>query len=156
MRDSIKIDNHNLVLPLWKLMEMLSEDDKLEVADYISCENSVIKNVADQIVEGYTESGSYGSKGYDPITKYPSPLEKARRQVANNASEVARYEIDRLTSYIEMQKEYLTDQYRHKAENEQLRWRVKILVDLLTQAKELIPNFGDNNELIECIDGVLR
>ena len=72
-----------------------------EIVERLACDDAVIRHVADQILDGYTESGSYGSTcciaGDEPYT----PLDKARARVVAGAGEVARREIERLRAELE-------------------------------------------------------
>lgn len=91
------------------LLEHLSPEAKIDFIDRLSCENAIIRHVADQIFEGATEFRSCGGDyetGPEPTTE----LGKARREVWKNADRLSLEEIDRLQRQLkyaqEKEKEY--------------------------------------------------
>ena len=91
----ITLSSGKLCIGLYELMDLMSADDKRKLADTLSCEDSIIEDVASQILDGWTEAGSHGAKGGgEPDPHYP--LGKARREVALRAGDVARQEIEDL------------------------------------------------------------
>ena len=104
------------------LLSAMSEDQKLGLMERLSCEEVVIKHVADQIFDGLTENGFSGSfmSGSPSLT---SALMEAKRRVANESGEVAEREILMLQQRYE-QSDYLYKRYMdayfnllHYAEN---------------------------------------
>jgi hypothetical protein len=89
-----------VTLDLRDILEKLGPDEVEEIADYLSCNDKIIKNVADQIVEGMTSMGSYGSISHTP-EKPSTPLDKAVRQVAEASSDIAKGEIGAMSSRLE-------------------------------------------------------
>ena len=93
----LKVTNY-LTLELTEpreLIELVSEEDKIDFFQSLACEDVVIKYVSDQIIHGCTDDGYHGSTGcvaHDPST----PLDIATRYVAKNANDVARKQISSL------------------------------------------------------------
>ena len=87
-----------------------------EIVERLACDDAVIRYVADQILNGYTESGSHGSTccsaGDEPYT----PLDQARARVVTGADEVARREIDRLRAELQAVRGYYEQARKRDAE----------------------------------------
>ena len=94
-KGKMEIDTNELLLNL-------DEDNLIKLADTLSCQDLVIKNVSDQIIDGCTDVGSSGSEGVDSI--HFTPLENARRRVAMKAGDVAKREIETLQRRLESAK----------------------------------------------------
>lgn len=78
-----------------ELVELMSEDDKVEFMQSLSCHDSVINYVAQQIINGCTDDGFHG--GVTSVSANPStPLQNAQREVAKNSGDIARKEIESL------------------------------------------------------------
>ena len=86
-----------------ELLELMSEDDKVEFMQSLSCHDSVIKHVADQIIHGCTEDGFHGSIAM--VDDNPSTeLQKAQREIAMSLSDIARMEIYELVCAVKHHK----------------------------------------------------
>lgn len=78
-----------------ELIELMTEDDKLHFFQSLSCHDSVLENVAEQIINGVTEFGYHGSKG--GVKAEPSAsLDKAIRDVCLSIGSIQTKEIKRL------------------------------------------------------------
>ena len=84
------------------LVQLMTDEDKVDLITSLSCHDAVIDHVAQQIAFGMTEDGSFGSITYSDTPS--TPLDKARRLVAENSSDVAKKEIAKLVDLIESQK----------------------------------------------------
>ena len=78
------------------LLDQLSADDKRSLADHLACENCIIDDVAAQIISGWTEAGSHGSRFATAVPEPTTGLAKACRDVAKASGEVARKQIEEL------------------------------------------------------------
>lgn len=98
-----------------ELIELMSDDEKLELIESLSCHEAVIKHVADQLIHGCTENGHSGSYCY---TETPSTaMQIAVRELIENINTLACDEIKRLEKMVKKEKEntsYWVDMY-HKA-----------------------------------------
>lgn len=81
-----------------ELIELINDEDKIDFMQSLACEGIIIKHVADQIIDGCTEDGYYGSKSCGTEHNPSTPLDIAIRKVAKLSSEVARKEIEALES----------------------------------------------------------
>lgn len=81
-----------LSVNLYDVFESLSPEELIELVDSLACTDAVIKHVADQIIDGWTELGSHGGKSAGNHTAYGA-LDEAIRRVAEASGEVAKKEI---------------------------------------------------------------
>lgn len=93
---NITYDNGYLKVDIYDICRGLPKEDKLKIVECLACDDDLIKHVTDQIVDGMTENGYYGSS-YCTVSPEPYlPLDAARRKIAKGSSEVAKNEIERL------------------------------------------------------------
>lgn len=85
----------NLKINIFDILDNTDDDAKLEFIESLSCRESVIKHVVDQILNGQTENGFCGFKSL--TESYPrDQIDKARREISKRSSEIAKEEIKRL------------------------------------------------------------
>jgi hypothetical protein len=102
---NVEIDKKGkLEIDLWALFQSISDESKLILIESLSCEDAIIKHVADQIVDGFTENVYSGSSGYGEI-EHLSPLDEARRKVAKGAGELSNKIIAELEWRVKREKE---------------------------------------------------
>lgn len=95
-----------------ELLELMSEDDKLHFMQSLSSHEIIIKHVADQIINGYTEDGYSGS--YSGVESQPhTALQTAVRDISINSDEIARKEIEILQKALAAA-EIARDEYSNK------------------------------------------
>jgi len=102
-------DNGLLSLDVFHLIHELPEARHVELAESISCSNAIITHVMDQALEGCTENGFSGSWS----TSYNAPLQKYRMQIAKQATNVAKKQIEELERRLEAM-EKSRDEYSDK------------------------------------------
>lgn len=95
---NITYNDGKLSIELTRLLEHIPTEDKLELIEELACEDDIIKHVADQIVEGFTENDNRGSRSYPPYpyTQHSCPLDVAIRRIAKAANDIAKQEIEQL------------------------------------------------------------
>ena len=86
-----------LTVDVFQLIHDLPADRHLELAESLSCSDTVINHVMDQVLEGYTENGFCGSWS----TCYDEPLQKYRQRIAEHSSDTAAKEIEILKQRLE-------------------------------------------------------
>lgn len=96
----ITFDAGKITLDLRDILEKLEVNDVEEIADYLSCNDNVFKNVADQIIHGMTNMGSHGGVSFTP-EKPSTPLDKAIRRVAEASGDIAKEEIETMSRRLE-------------------------------------------------------
>lgn len=86
-------DKRQIVIELSWLLSALTDEQKRELADSLACEDSIIKDVAAQLLTGWTERSSHGARSCGTDAEPTTPLDRARRELANRADSVAKDEI---------------------------------------------------------------
>jgi hypothetical protein len=89
---SIKIENNNLCLPLHLLLDALDAEAYQDIIKNLACEDEIIQRVTDQILTGWTDD-YHGARGCGANVEPHTPLDKARRRVAELADDVAKAEL---------------------------------------------------------------
>ena len=113
-------DKGQIIFDLQDFLERMDGGIKRDLVKTLGCQSSVIKDVADQIVDGMTEDGSYGPKS---CTIYSDPrdgLDYAIRRIAKASSEVAKTEIERLETQLkklEIENQRLRDELYARSRN---------------------------------------
>jgi len=103
--------------------------------DLLSCQDRVLRNVCDQIISGWTE---FGSHGYTDVFTGPepeSPINKARRYLAANQSDIVKKEIEDLQYTIAYEREH---NGKLEEQNHELSHRI-------IQYKDIIMRIEDEN-----------
>ena len=75
-----------------ELIELISDDDKVNFMQSLACDDIIIKHVTDQLLHGCTEDGYYGSKECNEAEP-STPLDIAKRAIAKSYSKFASDEI---------------------------------------------------------------
>lgn len=105
----VKYEKGELRFNFWEVVAELTDAEKLELAEVVACDDSVIKFVAQQILDGWTENGSFGGKFCTAHADPGHGLDWACRQVALRAEEVARKEIERLQDALRFSEKKYSD-----------------------------------------------
>lgn len=111
-----------LEFDLHSLLECAKDQTKIELIESLACDDAIIKHVADQILDGWTENTFCGVSAYEQSDTPYCALDKARREIAKRSSEVAKETIESLEKTIARQKQEL-EEYRQK-EYERLNRRI--------------------------------
>ena len=85
------------------IFDNLPKDSVFELIESLSCSEVVIKHVADQLLEGWTENGYHGSicSGLTPSTQ----INAAKDKIAKGANDIATKRIAELERMVEREKE---------------------------------------------------
>ena len=116
----LKINEGKITIDAYELIDAFTGEEKLKLIECLACQDEVVKHVADQIIDGWTENGWHAGRGYSetPFTE----LDKARRFVAEHSGELASKEIKRLESLVKMKEESLSKSW---AENRKLQDEIR-------------------------------
>lgn len=81
-----------------EFLNLIPAEEKVSLIETLACSDEILKHVADQLLDGWTESGQHGGI---LCTASPDPhpgnvLDFQRRRIARGAGEVAAKEIKRL------------------------------------------------------------
>ena len=101
----VKYKQGNLVIDLHSLLDDVPQEDLEEFYESVSCNDRVIKHVADQIISKWTENGYSGLGCVDAPEQPINALDKAWREVAKRSGEVAKREIERLEAALRRKEE---------------------------------------------------
>ena len=96
------VDHGSINISIVSLLEELTPEERFELADALACDDAVFRNVADQIINGWTEMGSHGGKMGGQAEPH-TPLDKAIRAVAIGSGAVAKKEIEDMTTTMRRQ-----------------------------------------------------
>lgn len=109
-------------MPLSDLLRQCSGPDLKDVIDSIACEEEVITQVMNQVLDGFTELGSSAAKDYPEQPEPWSPIDQARRRIAQSADKVANEVIADLQEALKLSNEELA---KLKAEHQSLCEKLK-------------------------------
>lgn len=112
--------DRRITIDLGWLLGAMTDEQKREIADSLACEDSIIEDVAAQLITGWTEAASHGATSYDASAP-STPLSIARRKVALAAGDVAATEIAELVRQLKWQKQ-LSDHYSDACFSLQRHW----------------------------------
>lgn len=101
----VKIENSKIIFDAIELLEELSGEDQIGLIESLSCQDAVIKHIADQIIHGCTDNGYYGATGCSETPH--TPLDEAKRFVAEHSGDVAKREIRHLEHLVKLKEESL-------------------------------------------------
>ncbi len=94
-RIRMKLDAGHISFDISELIEALTAEERNEVINTLACQEQVITEVANQIIDGYTSLGYHGGKGSAHVEAY-SGLALASRRIAEAANDIAAREIEAL------------------------------------------------------------
>jgi hypothetical protein len=126
-----KITKEGLCIDISELLDNIAPEDKKELFKHIACDDQVIRDVADQILDGWTEDGWHGtiSTEAQANTEYRSTpaINAVRRDFAKRSSEVAKREIQQLEKALESAKKRVQDLENEKYAREDGRtWNLSM------------------------------
>jgi hypothetical protein len=104
---NIKYDKGNLVLDLHELLQYVDKDSRIEMIESLSCDEEIIRHVADQIMNGFTKNCFSGGSEIIASAEPTLALDRARRDIAKKSSDIAKLEIEKLEQSIK----YWQEQY---------------------------------------------
>tara|TARA_R110000782_G_scaffold117945_2_gene208353 strand:- start:311 stop:676 length:366 start_codon:yes stop_codon:yes gene_type:complete len=112
-----KLINDDLTINIVDLLGSLSGEQEQQLIEQLSCSDTIIKHVSDQIINGVTDGGFSGFISCDASTS--TALDLAIRSVAKNSAENARKEIESLEKNLlrsnQRADEYVTKYYDLKS-----------------------------------------
>lgn len=103
---AFKNGNLEFSIDLLNLLRSLTEEEQLEVVEALSCTEEIIKFVSQQVFDVLTDSG-YAGASVCGASSNLTELDKFKRRIAEESSDVAKKEIERLTrNYSNLQERY--------------------------------------------------
>jgi len=110
----LTISDDKLHIDIIDLLEHTTETWKLELAEYLSCQDVIIKHVMDQVLDRWTDGGMAGSSSYREPIYSKSVLDEVRRKIAKGSSEVAKREIEMLEKTLAEERAQLAEFEKEK------------------------------------------
>ena len=90
-----KLERGRLSFNLDAVLEQLPPDELRRLSTHLACTDAVLEDVTAQLLDGWTEDGSHGYGGMALPEPY-TPLDKARRELAKRAGDVAKQELEKM------------------------------------------------------------
>ena len=103
----VKYIDGELSIDLVDIIHEMTDEEQLLLVESLSCQNSVIKFVGEQITRGWTIEGGLRGGRYWGSAEPSTPLDKIMREIANKSGEIAEKEIKRLCDLVKFQEEQL-------------------------------------------------
>ncbi len=100
----VTLKDGKLSIDIHELMDGLSEAELIDLAESLSLQNEIIKRVMQQVMDGCTEDGSYGSMGSNPFAAN-SPLAAAKLRIAEESHILAKEQIERMRRHMAWREE---------------------------------------------------
>lgn len=101
----IEVFKGKISINISELFELCDLESKIQIAEDLACNDEIVKYVAQQILDGWTENGN--SSGYS-VTASPNPvfgLDWARREISKRSAEIAEEEIQKLEEALRFERE---------------------------------------------------
>ena len=89
-----------LSLNLVDVIHEMTDEEQLLLIESLSCQNSVIKFVGEQITRGWTTEGGLRGGRYWGSAEPSTELDKIMREIANKSGEITKKEIKRLCDLV--------------------------------------------------------
>lgn len=100
-----EVDGLSIKLDLYQLVAAMDQDARMELIDLLACNELVMNEVVNQILDGVTTLGSHGPRGVGGNADAWSGINGARMRIAKAASDVAAQEIASLREQIIRERE---------------------------------------------------
>lgn len=99
---SITLEQHGISVTFNEpndLIELMTDEDKLELIESLSCHEAVIKHVADHLIHGSTENGNSGWCVFHWDADHSYETQKAKNAIAKASGDIAQARIEELESH---------------------------------------------------------
>lgn len=112
-------------MPLSDVLRQCDATALHEIIDTLACESEVITQVMNQILEGWTDMASCGYRDVPANAEPHSPIDQARRRIAEMADKVSKEVIEELQHALKKKtEEFAKLQSEHQAICDKLRTRI--------------------------------
>lgn len=104
----MNLDNDgNITFSVFDLLDGIQVHQVADIIQYLACTDAVITHVADQLIDGSTVDGSYGSLSCGSVPS--TPLSIAKDKIAKGANDVAKNRIEELERIVANKEKSLKD-----------------------------------------------
>jgi hypothetical protein len=97
---NVKYKEGKIQFDLHDLLQYVDKETKLEMIESLSCDDTIIKHVTEQIINKWTENCYSGGSNCTASSEVHLGLDWAWREVAKRSGDVAKREIERLEEAI--------------------------------------------------------
>lgn len=97
---NVKYKEGKIEFDLHDLLQYVDKETKLEMIESLSCDDTIIKHVTEQIINKWTENCYSGGSNCTASSEVYLGLDWAWREVAKRSGDVAKREIERLEEAI--------------------------------------------------------
>lgn len=94
-----------IVLDVYDLISQLPSETRGQIIDLLACQEEVIDEVMNQVIDGYTSKNSHGPRHFGGDPEETRGIDGARMRIAKASSEIAAKEIEALARKIKSEKE---------------------------------------------------
>jgi hypothetical protein len=105
----MKIDNGNIVINVYDLIGQIPAEQREQIIDSLACQDEVINEVMNQVIDGFTTLGSHAGTTYGGDVDAVYGIDGARMRIAKASSEIAAKEIERLGVALAREKAHSND-----------------------------------------------
>jgi hypothetical protein len=106
---TVKYENGMIEFDLLDVLSSVSDETRVAMFERLSCDEVVIRHVAAQVIDKWTENGLSGWSLADAEHDPERGLDWAWREVARRSGDVARREIERLEETVKNQRRRIKD-----------------------------------------------
>jgi len=111
----MKFKDGKIEIDMMELMKGMIDSQKEQIIESLACDCDVIKFVTQQIIDGFTENGFFGSSLCTASHAPTYGLDWAKREVAKASGEVAKREIEALEKALKNSNERYFDLANERA-----------------------------------------
>jgi hypothetical protein len=101
----MKIEGGKIVINVYDLIGQLPAENRADIIDALACQDEVIDEVVNQVLDGWTTVGSHAGTTGGGSADAVRGLDGARMRIAKSASDVAAKEIAALAERIERERQ---------------------------------------------------
>jgi hypothetical protein len=120
----MKLENGKIVINVYDLIRELGKEHRDEIIDALACQDEVINEVVNQVLDGWTTRGSHAGTGYGGDAEATLGIDGARMRIAKESSALAAEEIKRLGEQLAREKARATDAWNQYHELQESRRRL--------------------------------
>jgi hypothetical protein len=102
---NFKLEGNSIVINVYDLLGSIASADRKRIVDAMACQDEVINEVMNQVIDGWTSEGSHAGRTYGGNADAVYGIDGARMRIAKASSEIANREIERLAEKLKRTEE---------------------------------------------------
>ena len=119
----MKLEDGKIVINVYDLIGELGKEHRDSIIDALACQDEVINEVVNQVLDGWTTMGSHAGTSYGGNAEATYGIDGARMRIAKGSSELAAEEITRLGEQLAREKARADDAWTRYHELQESRRR---------------------------------